>query len=147
MICLKYIIFNRMSLRTINSKAIKRMVEISKNTKSTNFSSFSILYLLHFVEIRSVASVTRDLRNIAMLGSFQHCPPLQQGMSCSRGERNSYRAFRILSTKQGDKTVRKMSVEQAFVTLNKWIPIRKSSPQPPSFVVIDNPNYPYSGIL
>ena len=41
---------------------------------------------------------------------------------------------------------RKMSVaEQAFVMLNKWIPIKESSPQPPSFVVIDNPSYPYSG--
>ena len=42
---------------------------------------------------------------------------------------------------------RKMSVEQAFVMLNKWIPIKEFSPQPPSFVVIDNPMYPYSGRL
>ena len=42
---------------------------------------------------------------------------------------------------------RKMSAEQAFVMLNKWIPIKESTPQPPSFVVIDNPTYPYSGIL
>ena len=91
--------------------------------------------------------ISRDLRKVVMFSSFQHCPPLQHGMTCSRGERNSYRAFRILSTKQGDNMVRKMSVEQAFVTVNKWIPIRKSTPQPPSFVVIDNPNYPYSGIL
>ena len=39
------------------------------------------------------------------------------------------------------------SVEHAFVTINKWIPIkeRRRSSTSPSFVVIDNQYHPYEG--
>ena len=81
-------------------------------------------------------------------------------MTCPRGERNKYNSFKILAPDpESDSTpvakslssmARKgsdSSVEHAFVTINKWIPIkeRRRSSTSPSFVVIDNQYHPYGG--
>ena len=65
---------------------------------------------------------------------------------CLKGERSKYRSFQILAY-QGDTEMMQAqklgsTEEQAFLTLNKWIPIKTTHQ---SFVVIDNPTYPYTG--
>ena len=129
----------------------------SHNQESTS-SSFSISFLLHFVQIRSVASteiicwhqessLSLSLTVFPLLVQFGWSST-PQVMPCRRWERNKFRSFRLLSNVQpmDEEERRRLSVEHAFVTLNKWIPIRPASPQPPSFVVIDNPIHPYSGM-
>ena len=49
-----------------------------------------------------------------------------------------YQSFRVLGTGVGAGPKQ----EAAFLTLNKWLPIKTTHQ---SFVVIDNPTYPYSG--
>ena len=64
---------------------------------------------------------------------------------CVKGERSKYRSFQILAYGEettDDQVVEKSSEEQAFLTLNKWIPIKTTHQ---SFVVIDNPINPYQG--
>ena len=52
-------------------------------------------------------------------------------MTCNRGQRNRFRSFKILPpglTNLGAmdtmRRVSDVSVEHAFVTINKWIPIK-----------------------
>ena len=66
--------------------------------------------------------------------------------NCAKGERSKYKSFQILAYQEDTESMqvyqRGSSEEQAFLTLNKWIPIKTAHQ---SFVVIDNPTYPYKG--
>ena len=55
----------------------------------------------------------------------------QSVMTCNRGQRNRFRSFKILppglpnlGAMDSMRRVSDVSVEHAFVTINKWIPIR-----------------------
>lgn len=65
---------------------------------------------------------------------------------CVKGERSKYKSFQILAypeeTKDPEVKERGSDEEQAFLTLNKWIPIKTTHQ---SFVVIDNQSHPYTG--
>ena len=130
---------------------------------------------------------SRDLQIIfhcVQLAKSSRPPQYQDVMTCARGNRNRFRSFQILPpglphirTMDNRRKFSDGSVEHAFVTINKWIPIKVwmtrdsnkllcsfdfwskyndnileffafqetgTSPSP-SFVVIDNPSYPYLG--
>ena len=100
------------------------------------FFSFLFLYFqIHQVkpwangDLQEMYSCVQLLQ---ILGSSD--PQFQSVMTCNRGHRNRFRSFKILSpglpklsAMDNIRRVSDVSVEHAFVTINKWIPIKVRS--------------------